>query len=167
MLKIRTFTIDRFNFFKRQICVNRSKIQFNCAISFNNVVFLRHLISVRTYNFANKYVALFFWFAITVTMLANSFSFSIFHQFRWWIAQKTFVERQFENSIESFEQLYWFAKFLIISSSFLQYNLFYRNYNTCAFATHYSHRLRTIKYWCYFVFDRQISSELSNCWIRE
>ena len=60
MLKAQTFTIDQFNFFKRQICVNRSKIQFNCAASFNNAVFLRHLISVRTYNFTNKHAALFF-----------------------------------------------------------------------------------------------------------
>ena len=60
MLKIRTFTIDRFNFFKRQVCVNRSKIQFNCAVSFNNAVFLCYLVSVRTYSFANKHVVLFF-----------------------------------------------------------------------------------------------------------
>ena len=126
-----------------------------------------HLILMRTYNFANKYAALFFWFAMTATMLASLFNFPISHQFRWWIAQKTFVERQFENSIENFEQLHWFAKFLMISNSFLQYDLFYRSYNTCALATHHSHRLRAIKYWCYFVFNRQISNESSSCWIRE
>ena len=99
-------------FHNRHFFIKMSLMQFICASSFIKAIFLFQMLSICIWSSIHMFFNLLFWFAITVTIFANSFNFSTHRKFRLWNVLTALFQRSFENSVENFQQ-HWFENFLV------------------------------------------------------